>query len=133
MARPGKPNGFYYLSHQTTDPDWGIICPNGKELRPKRLYRSDSGLFWEYWANRRDCTCCPLREKCLSETDKAGARKLQDSYFKHSVQRYFSRRWEPEYREVPRGVFFVALTNDSPLYQQHQIGIRYFTTSDRCD
>ena len=25
MARPGKPNGFYYLSHQTTDPDWGII------------------------------------------------------------------------------------------------------------
>ncbi len=25
MTRPGKPNGFYYLSHQTTDPDWGII------------------------------------------------------------------------------------------------------------
>ena len=23
MTRPGKPNGFYYLSHQTTDPDWG--------------------------------------------------------------------------------------------------------------
>ena len=185
MARPGKPNGFYYLSHQTTDPDRGIItavtvtpgdvhdsqpyleqieyvhkhvipiqaaaadsaydlplahrvleelgidffvvpqpahdrtkaefkrdvftyhgqrdvylCPNGKELRPKRLYRSDSGLFWEYWADRRDCACCPLREKCLSETDKAGARKLQDSYFKHSVQRHFFRRWEPEYREA---------------------------------
>ena len=185
MARPGKPNGFYYLSHQTTDPDWGIItavtvtpgdvhdsqpyleqmeyvhknvipiqaaaadsaydlplahrvleelgidffvvpqpahdrtkaefkrdvftyhgqrdvylCPNGKEMRPKRLYRSDSGLFWEYWADRRDCACCALREKCLSETDKAGARKLQDSYFKHSVQQHFSRRWEPEYREA---------------------------------
>ncbi|BDF70630.1 hypothetical protein CE91St41_21430 [Oscillospiraceae bacterium] len=133
MARPGKPNGFYYLSHQTTDPDWGIICPNGKELRPKRLYCSDSGLFWEYWADRRDCACCPLRDKCLSETDKAGARKLQDSYFKHSIQRYFSRRWKPEYREVPRGVFFVALTNDSPLYQQPQIGLHYFTTSDKCD
>ena len=185
MTRPGKPNGFYYLSHQTTDPDWGIItavtvtpgdvhdsrpyleqieyvhknvipiqavaadsaydlplahrvleeleidffvvpqpahdrtkaefkrdvftyhgqrdvylCPNGKELRPKRLYRSDSGLFWEYWADRRDCAYCPLREKCLSETDKAGSRKLQDSYFKHSVQRHFSKRWEPEYREA---------------------------------
>ena len=25
MNRPGKPNGFYYLSHQTTDPDHGII------------------------------------------------------------------------------------------------------------
>ena len=148
MARPGKPNGFYYLSHQTTDPDWGIItavtvtpgdvhdsqpyleqmeyvhknvipiqaaaadsaydlplahrvleelgidffvvpqpahdrtkaefkrdvftyhgqrdvylCPNGKELRPKRLYRSDSGLFWEYWANRRDCACGKMPER----------------------------------------------------------------------
>lgn len=185
MVRSGKPNGFYYLSHQTTDPDWGIItavtvtpgdihdsqpyleqleyvhknviplqaaaadsaydlplahrvleelgadffvvpqpahdrtkavlkrdaftydeqqdvylCPNGKQLRRKRLYRSDSGLFWEYWADRRCCACCPLREKCLSETDKAGARKLQDSYFKPSVQRHFSRRWEPEYQEA---------------------------------
>nr|WP_325205096.1 transposase [uncultured Oscillibacter sp.] len=25
MKRPGKPNGFYYLSHQTADPDHGII------------------------------------------------------------------------------------------------------------
>lgn len=185
MTRPGKPNGFCYLSHQTTDPDWGIItavtvtpgdvhdsrpyleqiehvhkhviplqavaadsaydlplahrvledlgidvfvvpqpahdrtkaefkrdvftyhgqrdvyiCPNGKELRPKGLYRSDSGLFREYWADRRDCAGCPLREKCLSGTDRAGARKLQDSYFKRSVQRHFSRRWEPEYREA---------------------------------
>jgi len=181
MMRPSKPNGFYYLSHQTTDPDCGIItavtvtsgdvhdsrpyleqleyvhknvvplqaaaadsaydlplahrvmeelgidffvvhqpahdhakaelkrdafrydkqkdvyiCPSEKELHPKRLYRNGSGLFWEYWANRTDCACCPLRDKCLSETDKAGARKLQDSYFKPSVQRHFARRWEPE-------------------------------------
>lgn len=25
MKHPGKPNGFYYLSHQTTDPDHGMI------------------------------------------------------------------------------------------------------------
>ena len=25
MTRPGKPNGFYYLSHQTTAPDCVII------------------------------------------------------------------------------------------------------------
>lgn len=177
MTRPGKPNGFYYLSHQTTDSDCGIItavtvtpgdvhdsrlyleqlayvhknvvplqaaaadsaydlplahrvldelgidffvvpqpaydrtkaelkrdaftydgqqdvyrCPTGKELRPKRLYRSDSGLFWEYWADRRDCGICLLRDKCLNETDRAGARKIQDSYFKPEVQRHFSRR-----------------------------------------
>ena len=182
MMRPGKPNGFYYLSHQTTDPDCGIItavtvtpgdvhdskpyleqleyvhknvvpiraaaadsaydfplahrvledlgidffvvpqpahdrtkaelkrdaftydekqdiyrCPNGKELCPKRLYRSGSGLFWEYRADKKDCSSCPLRTKCLNETDKAGARKLQDSYFKPSIQRHFSRQCEPEY------------------------------------
>lgn len=185
MTRPGKPNGFYYLSHQTTDSDCGIItavtvtpgdvhdsrpyleqlayvhknvvplqaaaadsaydlplahrvldelgidfyvvpqpaydrtkaelkrdaftydrqqdvyrCPNGKELRPKRLCRSDSGLFWEYWADRRDCGNCPLRDKCLNETDRAGARKIQDSYFKPAVQRHFSRRWNPEYQQA---------------------------------
>lgn len=185
MKRPGKPSGFYYLSHQTTDPDHGIItavtvtpgdvhdsrpyleqleyvhknvvplnaaaadaaydfplahrvleelgidffvvpqpahdrtkaefkrdvftydeqrdvylCPNGKELRRKRLYRSGSGLFWEYWAEKKDCGSCPLRQKCLNETDKAGARKLQDSYFKTAVQQHFFRRWESEYREA---------------------------------
>lgn len=76
------------------------LCPNGKELRRKRLYRSGSGLFWEYWAEKKDCGSCPLRQKCLNETDKAGARKLQDSYFKTVVQEHFSRRWEPEYREA---------------------------------
>lgn len=185
MKRPGKPSGFYYLSHQTTDSEHGIItavtvtpgdvhdsrpyleqleyvhqnvvplqaaaadsaydfplahrvleelgidffvvpqpahdrtkaelkrdvftyeeqrdvylCPGGKELRRKRLYRSGSGLFWEYWADKKDCSSCPLRQKCLNETDKAGARKLQDSYFKPVVQQHFSRRWEPEYREA---------------------------------
>ena len=185
MKRPGKPSGFYYLSHQTVDPDHGIItavtvtpgdvydsrpyleqleyvhknvvplkaaaadsaydfplahrvleelgidffvvpqpahdrtkaefkrdvftydeqrdvylCPNRKELRCKRLYRSGSGLFWEYWADKKGCGSCPLRQKCLNETDKAGARKLQDSYFKPVVQQHFSRRWQPEYREA---------------------------------
>ncbi|MEY8576499.1 transposase [Oscillospiraceae bacterium 21-37] len=31
---------------------------------------------------------------------EAGARKLQDSYFKTVVQEHFSRRWEPDYREA---------------------------------
>lgn len=76
------------------------LCPQGKTLARKGLYRSASGLFWEYWADKKDCGSCPVRQKCLSETDKAGARKLQDSYFKPSVQRHLSRRWEPEYREA---------------------------------
>ena len=76
------------------------ICPNGKTLRAKRLYRSDSGLFWEYWAERKDCRACPLREKCLSANDRQGARKLSDSYFKPSVQRHLSRWKEPDYKQA---------------------------------
>ena len=75
------------------------LCPNGKELAPKGLYRSGSGLFWEYRADKRDCARCPLREKCLCKTDRRGARKLLDSYFKPSVQRDLSRRQTPEYWE----------------------------------
>ena len=73
------------------------ICPNGKTLRAKRLYRSDSGLFWEYWAEREDCRACPLREKCLSANDRQGARKLSDSYFTPSVPRHLSRWRESDY------------------------------------
>lgn len=41
-----------------------------------------------------------MREKCLSETDRQGARKLMDSYFKPAVQRHLSRREKPEYQEA---------------------------------
>ena len=76
------------------------LCPNGKELRAKGLYRSASGLFWEYWAQWEDCAACPLRGKCLSQEDRHGARKLSDSYFKPAVHRHLSRREEPEYRQA---------------------------------
>ena len=90
-----KRDAFHYDGEKDV-----YLCPNGKELRIKGLYRSDSGLFWEYWADRRCCACCPLREKCLSQTDKAGARKLQDSCFKPSIQRHWARLAEPAYREA---------------------------------
>jgi len=75
-------------------------CPNGKMLQARRLYRSDSGLFWEYWAERRECRDCLLRENCLSANDRQGARKLMDSYFKPSVRRHLSKREEPAYRQA---------------------------------
>lgn len=59
-----------------------IFSPNGKQLRPKGLYRSASGLFWEYWAGQKDYSIYPMREKCLSLSDLHGARKLTDSYFR---------------------------------------------------
>ena len=76
------------------------LCPSGKELRLKRLARSASGLFWEYQADQRDCALCPLREKCLRESDKRGARKVSVSYFAADRQRNLERRCSPEYREA---------------------------------
>ena len=63
----------------------------------KRLYRSASGVYWEYWADRGDCQSCPSREKCLSENDKRGARKLLDTYFRPTVRRHLARQNEPDY------------------------------------
>ena len=185
MKRPGKPRGQYYLSHQTTDTDCGIItgvtvmpgdvydsvpylkqlehihqnvipiqaaaadlaydfplahrvleehgiaffvrpqsahdrtnvelkreafsydagqdtyiCPAGKQLRRNTLHRSASGLYWLYQADKRDCQSCPLREKCLSENDRRGARKLEHSYFAPQRQRHLARRHDADYREA---------------------------------
>lgn len=187
MKRPGKPEGQYYLSHQTVDCDHGVIlgvtvtpgdvhdcvpyldhlegihrnvlpiqaaaadaaddfplahrtleehgisfyvrpqpfadrtgaafkrdafsydaekdvyrCPNGKELGVKGLYRSASGVYWEYWAEKTDCQSCPLRSKCLSEHDKRGARKLLDTYFRPSVRRDLARQGDPAYLDALR-------------------------------
>ena len=76
------------------------LCPGGKELRLKRLARSASGLFWEYQADQRDCALCPLRDKCLREDDKRGARKVSVSYFAADRQRNLERRSSPEYRDA---------------------------------
>ena len=76
------------------------LCPIGKELCLRRLARSASGLFWEYQADKRDCALCPLREKCLRESDKRGARKVSVSYFAADRQRNLERRSSPEYREA---------------------------------
>ena len=74
------------------------LCPNGKELRPKNLHRSASGLTWEYVAKWKDYENCPLREKCLLENERRGARKLENSYFRPSVQRHLKKQNDPEYR-----------------------------------
>ena len=76
------------------------LCPIGKELCLRRLARSASGLFWEYQADKRDCAACPLHDKCLSENDRRGARKVSVSYFTADRQRNLERRCSPEYREA---------------------------------
>ena len=92
-----KRDAFFYDETQDL-----YRCPNGKELRVKGLYRSASGVYWEYWADRVDCQGCPLRAKCLSEKDKRGARKLLDTYFRPTVRKNLARQNEPDYLDALR-------------------------------
>ena len=77
-------------------------CPSGQQLRVKGLYRSASGVYWEYWAERSACRPCLLLASCLSKNDKRGARKLLDSYFRPAVRRDLARQDEPEYLDALR-------------------------------
>jgi len=82
-----------------TRPETSTSAPKGRHCG-QALYHSASGLFGKYWAEKKDCVACFLRGKCLSETDRHGARKLSDSYFKPSVRRRLSRRKKPACQEA---------------------------------
>ena len=78
------------------------VCPNEKRLNLHTLRRSSSGLHWVYSADKKDCQACPLKESCLSECRKNGARKLERSWFEPVVRRDLDRLSEPEYQEALR-------------------------------
>lgn len=75
----------------------GYRCPNGKMLRLNTLRRSDSGLYWVYSADRRDCQVCPLKESCLSGCRRESARKLERNLFEVAVNRDLRRQKDVDY------------------------------------
>lgn len=85
------------------------VCPQGNPLRRNILTRTASGLYWQYIAQKADCKDCPLRHKCLSETDRRGARKLEHSYFRPVVSKHLDRRGEPVYQDAPMPVYETLL------------------------
>lgn len=85
------------------------VCPQGNPLRRNILTRTASGLYWQYIAQKADCKDCPLRHKCLSETDRRGARKLEHSYFRPAVSKHLDRREEPVYQDAPMPVYETLL------------------------
>jgi transposase len=73
-------------------------CPEGKELTLKRLERGECNLMREYSAKRRDCECCPLREKCLAPSH--GCRRIRVNIFEQAVRRNHEKDGTPEHRRV---------------------------------
>ena len=55
------------------------LCPAGNRLQLHGLNRTVSGLNWSYQADKRDCSVCPFRQKCLNK--HAPARIIEHSYF----------------------------------------------------
>ena len=76
------------------------ICPNQKELHPRSLIRKDGGIFWKYWASKKDCKSCPLQSKCLTRKGSLTARYLLDNYFRSPVQKNIAQKESPEYRKA---------------------------------
>ena len=75
-----------------------FICPAGKPLRLKYLKRGEYNVSREYRASRRDCDCCPLREKCLAPSQKY--RRLQVNIFEAAVRKNHEKDDTPKHKRV---------------------------------
>lgn len=95
FVRPQNGMLFFYDTERDA-----YICPTGKQLRLNTLHRSASGLYWLYLADKRDCRSFPLREKCLSENGRRGARKLERGYFTPERQRHLAHRYDADYKDA---------------------------------
>ena len=96
----GIPTEFKHDDFRYDEENDLYVCSQGNPLRRNILTRTASGLYWQYIAQKADCKDCPLRHKCLSETNRRGARKLEHSYFRPAVSKHLERRGEPVYREA---------------------------------
>jgi transposase len=75
-----------------------FICPAGKQLSLRRLQRSENNVSREYRADRRDCDKCPLRNRCLSASQRC--RRIQVNIFEDSVKKNHSGDGTPEHKEI---------------------------------
>lgn len=87
-----KRDDFFYDTQQDA-----YICPTGKQLRLNTLHRSASGLYWLYQADKQDCQSW---EKCMSENDRRGTRKLEHSYFAPERQRHLAHRYDADHTSL---------------------------------
>lgn len=55
--------------------DWFDCVPDHS------MYRNDSGLFWEYWADRKNCGCCFITREMPERERQAGRKKAVGQLF----------------------------------------------------
>jgi hypothetical protein len=75
-----------------------FICPAGNYLTLKRLQRGECNIMREYRAECRDCKKCPLRDKCLTPSQKC--RRIQVNIFEAAFRRSHEKDGTPEHKRV---------------------------------
>ena len=75
-----------------------FICPAGNVLTLHRLLRGEFNIGWLYSSKRSDCNSCPMREKCLTPTQKY--RRLYVNIFDTIVKRSHEKDGTPEHKRI---------------------------------
>jgi len=75
-----------------------FICPEGKTLTLKRLQRTDNTIGRVYEAKAQDCKSCPLRDKCLTPSQKF--RRIFINIFDAASRRNHEKDGTPEHKRV---------------------------------
>jgi len=75
-----------------------FVCPAGKRLTLKSLQRIDNTIGRIYEAKTQDCKHCPLREKCLTPSQKF--RKIFVNIFEAASQQNHERCGTPEHKHI---------------------------------
>jgi transposase len=75
-----------------------FVCPQGKRLPLRRLQRSENNICREYRADRKDCKECPIKHKCLP--DSQPCRRIQVNIFESAVRSNHKGDGTPEHKGV---------------------------------
>lgn len=73
-------SAFIYQPHSDN-----FLCPQGKTLERKQLYRPGRAVF--YQAQTADCAACPLKSQCTQATQRIVSRHLDEEALDRMQQR----------------------------------------------
>jgi hypothetical protein len=77
-----------------------LTCPAGNTTRTRQRNTNDTG--WKYRFRARDCDGCPLRQRCLTDPEKARRRTVIKNEHEAAYRAAREKAKTPRYQEVRR-------------------------------
>lgn len=84
---------FVYDEHRDC-----FTCPVGKELTLRSLEREHFNICRTYRADRKDCRCCPMLSRCVSDSQRS--RTIRGNIFEDAVKRQREADGTPIHRRI---------------------------------